>query len=172
MIKGCLDNNRQAQERLYKSYYAAMMNICLRYSKSEDDAWDMLNTGFLKVFKSLHLFDEKKGTLGVWIKRIITNNAIDILRKLNYQNYTTILTPEAESLDLPEVFSRLACDDILALVRQLPAATQAVFNLHTVEGYSHIEIAKILGITDGTSRWHLHQAKNKLQELIKNIDAE
>ncbi len=159
LVKDCLKNNVVAQKQLYELFSGSMLGICYRYTKSMNDAQEVLQTGFIKVFKNLHQY-KQEGELGGWIRRIMVNTAINYLkRKPHYQLdlcfEDTYLHPvERDSPDLA-----INLKDILNLVRQLPAGYQAIFNLHAVEGYTHVEIAKMLGIKEGTSRSQYARAR-------------
>jgi RNA polymerase sigma factor (sigma-70 family) len=171
IIAGCKKNERKAQERLYRSYYESMMNLCVRYTKDEDDAKLVLNTGFLKVFKNIDKYDAKKAVLYTWIRTIVVNSCLDHIK--SKQN--TITANELQDTDVihmdAEVNTKVDASEILHLIRNLPASTQAVFNLYIVEGYSHKEIAELLQISEGTSKWHLSEARKnlKMQLLRENI---
>jgi RNA polymerase sigma-70 factor (ECF subfamily) len=166
IIEGCKNNNLKAQEQLYRSYYKATMTLCLRYTKNETDALDVLNTGFYKVYKNIHTFNKSKATLYTWIRTIIINSCLDFI-KAKQQIIETKEIEQAANIDVPPAaVSKLSANEILQLVRSLPNATQAVFNLYAIEGYNHIEIGKLLNISEGTSKWHLSEARKKLQKLI------
>jgi RNA polymerase sigma factor (sigma-70 family) len=169
LIKGCKKDDRKSQELLYRSYYKATMNICLRYTKSEDDAKLVLNTAFLKVFKKIHQFDSAKASLYTWIRTIIVNCCLDHIKTMK----NTLVTNELQEMESstyvePEINANIKAEEILGFVRNLPPATRAVFNLYVMEGYSHKEIAGILNISEGTSKWHLSEAKKNLKQQIED----
>ena len=166
LISGCKAGNRKAQEQLYRSYYRAMMNLCLRYTKTETDALEVLNTGFYKVFKNIHRFNSARATFYTWIRTIIINSCLDLVKATQNRSEAGELEQAANVHVAPTVITRMSATEILQLVRQLPPATQAVFNLYVMEGYSHIEIAKMIGISEGTSKWHLSEARKRLQKMI------
>ena len=143
------------------------MNLCLRYTKNESDAMEVLNTGFYKVYKTIERYDTKKATLYTWIRTIIINSCLDFIKAKSGQLVRDELH-QAAAVDLPpDVFIKMSASEILQLVRQLPPATQGVFNLYVMEGYSHKEIGQLMGISDGTSKWHLSEARKILQQLIR-----
>ncbi len=147
-----------------------MMSLCLRYTKNEADALEVLNTGFYKVYKNINKYDVNKATLYTWIRTIIINSCLDFIRAKSGQTELKELD-QAAGVDLPpDVFAKMSATEILQLVRQLPPATQAVFNLYVMEGYNHREVAQVLGISDGTSKWHLSEARKILQQLIYKRD--
>ena len=167
IVAGCKNGDRKAQERLYKNYYRAMMTLCLRYTKNDADAVEVLNNGFLKVFKNIQRYDSGQASLYTWIRTVVINSCIDFIKQKQKLEHTKELNEDIQVHVYPEVFSKMKADELLQLVRKLPSATQAVFNLYSFEGYSHKEIGQILNISEGTSKWHLSEARKNLQELIK-----
>jgi RNA polymerase sigma factor (sigma-70 family) len=166
IIDGCIQDDRKAQESLYRNFYRVMMNLCLRYTKNEVDAMEVLNSGFYKVYKNIRKYDKRKATLYTWIRTIIINTCLDFIRAKSGQATWKELD-QAAQVDLPpDVFGKISAADILKLVRQLPPATQAVFNLYVMEGFNHRQIAELLGTSEGTSKWHLSEARRILQQLI------
>jgi len=167
IVSGCIKGDRKAQERLYKNYYRAMMTICLRYTKNDEDAVEVLNNGFLKVFRTIQRYDSVQASLYTWIRTIVINSCIDFIKQKHKLGKVSELSEEVEVHVDPEVISKLKTADLLQEVRRLAPATQAVFNLYGVEGYSHKEIAQLLNISEGTSKWHLSEARKNLQQLIR-----
>jgi len=157
-------NDRLAQEQLYKQFHGPMAAICTRYTRNEHDAIEVLHSGFLKVFKNMERFDSAKASLYTWIRTIMVNTAIDFLRQKSrwYISHGDLEKVETEGVD-PDALQRLTVQELLKLVQQLPPATQAVFNLYVIDGYTHKEIGKLLGISDGTSKWHLSEARRLMQ---------
>jgi RNA polymerase sigma factor (sigma-70 family) len=147
-----------------------MMNLCLRYTKNETDALEVLNTGFYKVYKSIDRFEKTKASLYTWIRTIIINSCLDFIKaKQTLSGYGEL--EQAANIHLPPaIISKMSTAEILVWVRELPPATQAVFNLYVMEGYTHVEIAQIAGISEGTSKWHLSEARKKLQKKINEQD--
>jgi RNA polymerase sigma-70 factor (ECF subfamily) len=146
--------------------------VCYRYTKSVADAEDVLQEAFIKIFRNLHQF-KFEGELGGWIRRIMVNTALNYLKKNSrYQtdlSFTdTTLHPVSD--DNPEV--TLQAKDLAELIRQLPAGYQTVFNLHAVEGFSHVEIGKMLGINEGTSRSQYARARALLITWLKKTTVE
>jgi len=149
-----------------------MLGVCYRYTKSMEDAEDVLQEGFVRVFKNLQSF-KGEGELGAWIRRIMVNTALSFLKKHEvYRNELAIkeefLHPISDSN--PEI--NLNSKDLLQLVRQLPAGYQAIFNLYAVEGYNHVEIGKMLGISEGTSRSQYMRARNLLICWLEKFSGE
>lgn len=167
IINGCRNGNRKAQEKLYKDYYRAMMILCLRYTRNEADAVEVLNNGFLKVFRSIQRYEPAQGSLYTWIRTIVVNSCLDFIRARSRKEPHRELG-EATQVDIPaEVISRMKAAELLQLVRSLSPSTQAVFNLYVIEGYNHREIGELLGISEGTSKWHLSEARKSLQRMIQ-----
>jgi RNA polymerase sigma factor (sigma-70 family) len=169
VLEGCMKNDRKAQELLYKQFYGPMMALCIRYTRNEEDAIEVLHNGFLKVYKHLGTYDVSKASLYTWIKKIVVNSAIDFIR--SKQKFgTTIELSEVHEIGIDsEAIQQMSAVELLKLVRQLPNATQTVFNLYVVEGYNHREIGELLGISEGTSKWHLSEARKQMQQLLKTM---
>jgi RNA polymerase sigma-70 factor (ECF subfamily) len=169
LINGCINNNRKAQEHLYKKFYGPMASICMRYTRNQEDAIEVLHNGFLKVFKNIHTYDMSRASLYTWIRTIIINCSIDFVRQRS-KFHTHI---ELEKVDEPAIdadaIQRMSSHEVLLLVQKLSPATQTVFNLYVVEGYNHREIGNLLGISEGTSKWHLSEARKQLQKLLQTL---
>lgn len=166
VLDGCINNDRRAQELLYKQFYGPMVALCIRYTRNEEDAIEVLHNGFLKVYKHIGSYDPGKASLYTWIKTIMVNSAIDFIRsRQKFKNNVELKEMHESGID-NEAIHRMSATELLALIRQLPQATQTVFNLYVVEGYNHREIAELLGISDGTSKWHLSEARRQLQQLL------
>ena len=166
LVDRCKRDDRKAQEEFYRKFYRAMMTLCLRYTKNEADALEVLNTGFYKVFKNIRKYDVSKGSLYTWIRRIIVNTCLDLIKQKQSRPETGRIDAVSNIDPSPEILSKMSATDILKLVRQLSSSSQAVFNLYVMEGYSHKEIASIMKISEGTSKWHLNGARKKLQKMI------
>ncbi len=171
IITGCRNNSRKAQEQLYKNYYRAMATLCLRYTKNEEDAVEVLNNGFLKVFKNIKRYEPAKATLYTWIRTIIINSCLDFIKATQHvaQQHRQV-DENVEVYISPEILSKINTEELLQLIRQLPPSAKAVFNLYIMEGYSHKEIGSLLSISEGTSKWHLSEARKKLQQMIQQQD--
>ena len=162
LVKDCLKEKPEAQRELYERFAGNMLAVCYRYTKSIKDAEDVLQEGFVKVFMGLKQY-KFEGELGAWIRRIMVTTAINYLKK--NRHYRSELSFEDESLhpvsdDHPEV--NLSAKELADMIRQLPAGYQTIFNLHAVEGYTHVEIGKIMGISEVTSRSQYMRARNLL----------
>ena len=171
VVRDCLRGDGTAQKQLYEHFAGGMLGVCYRYTKSLVDAEDVLQEGFIMVFKNLHQFNFS-GELGGWVRRIMVNTAINYLKK-NSRYQTDLLFTEGVlhpvSDEDPEVL--LSTKELAELIRQLPPGYQAIFNLHAVEGYSHVEIGRILGIKEGTSRSQYARARNLLISWIYKYSA-
>ena len=171
IIAGCIKGERKAQEQLYKNYYEAMASLCMRYTKNEQDAVEVLNNGFLKVFLNIYRYEPGKASLYTWIRTIVINSCLDFLKlKEKKIIHDELIEAEVVHIDA-EAINKMKTTELLYFIRQLPAATKAVFNLYVMEGYNHKEIAAIAGISEGTSKWHLSEARKKLQRMINEQDS-
>jgi RNA polymerase sigma-70 factor (ECF subfamily) len=167
IIMGCRNGDRKAQEHLYRNYYKAMMSLCVRYTRNETDAMSVLNIGFLKVFRNIQRYDPNQASLYTWIRTVVVNSCLDHIKTRQKDLRFNELNEAAETEVEPEIESRMKEGVILELVRQLPPATRAVFNLYVMEGYGHKEVGILLNISEGTSKWHLSEAKKKLKTLLQ-----
>ena len=166
LLEGCLANNRKAQEALYRQFYGFAMTIALRYSRDEHDAADIMSHAFVKVFKSIKTFDPSKGSLHAWIKRIVVNEGLDHIKSRNRFSQDVELETVPEPPINNNILEEMGAEEIMNLIKRLPPATHAVFVLYAVEGYNHREIAEQLNISEGTSKWHLSEARKILQKQI------
>ncbi|MDZ4759358.1 MAG: sigma-70 family RNA polymerase sigma factor [Bacteroidota bacterium] len=167
MIKACQDNSPRAQRALIKLFFGYAKTICIKYAASVEEVEEMINDGFLKVFNNLNKYDHAQ-PFKAWLRTIMVNTAIDYYRKWQKYNNQDSLD-NIEALDVSEdVIGKIAAEEILKLVQQLPPSYRMVFTLYVVEGYNHREIAELLGIREGTSKSNLQDARKKLQALIKN----
>jgi RNA polymerase sigma factor (sigma-70 family) len=167
IIQGCLDNNRQSQSELYKMFAGKMYGVCLRYARDHSDAQDVLQEGFVKVFRNLHEF-KWSGSFEGWMKRIFVNHALDKYRsRFSFLSLDDL--GQSDDLVVQNDFSpvdSLSEKEILALIQQLPDQYRIVFNLYVVEGLSHQEIAVLLNIGESTSRSNLARARTILKEKL------
>ncbi len=169
LIKGCLEENRLAQKYLYQRYFGQMLGICMRYSKGREEATEILNMAFLKVFKSIHLY-QPTGSFAGWIARIVFNTAIDHVRK--HARYKKVMDFESkkELHTQNDAIDHLATEELFEMIQQLPITSRTVFSMYVIDGFKHREIAKELNISEGTSKWHLSVARKKLQEFINHYN--
>ena len=150
---------------MFKHFYSFVMGICRRYAHHSDEASDILNESFLKVFNHIAHYDTSK-PFKTWMGKIVTNTAIDYYRaSLKFTQHDEIEAYEHLS-DGETVYGELAYHDLLVMIQSLSPAYRTVFNLYAIDGYSHQEIAELLGISVNTSKSNLHKARKKLQELL------
>ena len=168
LISGCMEGNRRMQEEMYRRFSPRMYAVCLRYAGNAEEAEDILQEGFIKIFKKLDSF-RGEGSFEGWVRRIFVNTAIEHFRRKRYLQPVTEKeenTIEGKSLS---ALDDLAEKDILALVRQLSPGYRTVFNMYVVEGYTHKEIGDMLGISEGTSKSQLSRAKVILQDMVRQF---
>ena len=166
IIEGCIKNDRKAQALLYRKFYVTMAALCSRYINNRQDAMQVLNDGFLKVFQNIQSYNPAKAGLSIWIGKIMINTAINTLRKrkMTFASDTSVL--EEESAIESNSIQELEADELRSIIWKLPKATQLVFNLYTLDGFSHREIGEMLDISEGTSRWHVSEARKELKKSI------
>lgn len=166
-IKGCIDNDRQSQQELYRNFYSYAMSICVRYTGNETDALEVLNDGFLKVFTHIEKFDTSK-PFKPWLRKIMVNVSIDHIKKNLKHNHMADITEANVQQSIEEAPDHnLNYEEILLKIGQLSPAYRAVFNLYVIDGYKHQEIAKQLGITESTSKANLTRAKALLRSMLR-----
>ncbi len=165
LLKGCIRQKPKAQEKLYKSFYGYAMSIALSYAGSPDEAADILNEAFLKVFKHIKKY-KPESAFKSWLRRIVVNTAIDHYRSnKRFQANVEIEQAGAQEYEA-SVIDQLNAQDILSLLQELPENYRITFMLYEIEGYSHEEIGERLSVSESTSRSNLTRAKKKLRELI------
>lgn len=169
MLDGSLANKRKSQEALFRRFYGFAMSIALRYSRDEMDAADIVSHAFVKIFKSIHSFDSNKGSLHAWIKRIVVNEGLDHIKSRTRFSENVELETVPEPQINNSIIEQMGAEEIMEIVKKLPPATHAVFVLYAVEGYNHREIAEQLKISEGTSKWHLSEARKFLQQQLNMI---
>ncbi len=166
IIQGCLKEKRESQKLLYEKFYGYGMSFCLRYSKNMDDAVEILNDGFLKVFNNLKTFDLDR-PFKPWFKRIVINTAINHLKKNEKYMNNERLDGVEQPFAMENILSKIGYDEVLLMIQKLSNAYRTVFNLYVIDGYKHEEIANMLGISVGTSKSNLSKAREKLQGMVK-----
>jgi RNA polymerase sigma-70 factor (ECF subfamily) len=179
LVEQCRAQSRTAQKTMYEKYSGRMLTVCYRYLKNEDDAMEVLNNAFMKVFSKITQY-KAEGSLEGWIKRIVINSAIDFVRGNKTYKKKFVLTDEFSYYgaprdeddiadDLPEDNPIMSTEQVFELVKELPPATRVVFNLYVVDEFTHHEIAEHLKISEGTSKWHLSNARKILKEKITRV---
>ena len=166
MLHGCLNNLASAQEALYSRFSPKMLGVCYRFARNREDAEDMLQEGFIKVFSQMHQF-RNQGALEGWIRRIVVHTCINVLKK-NKKFADSVDLIHANSIHLNEnnIHSILQAKQVVESIRLLPMGYRTVLNLYAIEGFSHKEIGNILGISEGTSKSQLARAKGILQTKV------
>ncbi len=165
LVEESLKGNREFQKRLFERYYGKMLGVSYRYTESEQDARDILQDAYIKVFQSLSAFSFT-APLEAWIRRIVINTAIDRFRK-NASLPDMMDVEEASGVTSNDnIISHLSHQELLGIINTLPAGYKIVFNMFAIEGYSHKEIAETLGITEGTSKSQFSKARMYLQKII------
>jgi RNA polymerase sigma-70 factor (ECF subfamily) len=178
ILQGCKEGNRKSQKILYEKYYEFALKIVFRYIYNYEEAVEITNDGFVKFFSRISSFvAEKEGNLekmlGGWIKRIMVNSAIDLLRK-------KMLLPEIGGIPdhvwkieetSPSAEQQMVYKELIMLIKKLPPEYRIVFNMHIIDGYKHIEIAEILGIPIGTSKSNLTRARALMQTFINQKES-
>jgi RNA polymerase sigma-70 factor (ECF subfamily) len=168
LIKNCLKGQPAAQKALYNLFAPQMLGVCFRYTKSLEDAEDVLQESFVRVFKFLHQY-KGDGDVGAWIRRVMVNTALNYLKQSKkYQNDLHFDKAELHVVTTEEPEMLLNAKELAALIRQLPTGYQTIFNLYAVEGYSHQEIGQMMGISENTSRSQYMRARHLLISWINN----
>ncbi len=169
LVDGCIDNNRLAQKILYERYFGKMMGIAMRYTKDQEEAIEILNAAFLKVFTSLDKYTHNSNLAG-WIAKIVFNCSIDHVRKNTKYRQVMNFEIQNDGAVRNDSIDHLHAQDLYKLIQKLPNSSRSVFCLYVIDGYKHKEIAEMLNITVGTSKWHLSNARKELQRLIKQLE--
>ena len=177
LIEGCKANNRAFQSKLFKMYSGKMLGVCMRYAKDNDEADDMLQISFIKIFKKIKSFRNDDGSLEGWIRKIVVNSAIDEIRKNKRLKISSVSLEEVEDKDVTieieeEVYmSEIGPEKVISHMQKLPDCYRTVFNMYAFEGLTHQEISENLDIHIGTSKSNYHKAKKALKSsLTKELE--
>lgn len=168
IIEGCKKGQRRYQEELYHLLSPKMYGLCLKYASDRDDAKDILQDGFIKVFNKIDQFGEK-GSFEGWVRRIMINTALE-----RYRGQVTVISLD-EHVGIPDeevqsmVIEKMTAEDLVGIIQELTPKYRMVFNLYAIEGYNHKEIGEMLGISEGTSKSNLSRARIILQEKVKEL---
>lgn len=169
LITGCTKGDRSMQRALYEQYASGMLMVCVRYCKNQDDAEDILQEAFIKVFKNIKSF-RGESTLGYWIKRVMINTALNHQRGKLYL-FPMVDVTEIEQHDSQHIsLENHQLNDLLKMIQSLPVGCQVIFNMYAIEGYKHREIAKMLDISEGTSKSQYSRARSLLQQMVTDAD--
>jgi RNA polymerase sigma factor (sigma-70 family) len=168
ILKGCRKQHRESQKLLYQEFYSYAMSICLRYADNRDEAAEILNDGYMKIFSNISRFDLTK-PLKPWLRTIMVNTSINHYK----QKQRTIQAEEMERAhresEAETIMSGISYQEIIGMLHKLPPSYRTVFNLYVIEGYKHEEIAKMLGVTVGTSKSNLFKAKEHLKKILNDF---
>jgi RNA polymerase sigma factor (sigma-70 family) len=175
IVRGCVDARRESQKEFYQLFYGFAIGICMRYCNNNDDAMEVVNDGFIKIFRELHRFnpryDNYEASLKGWMRSIIVNTAIDHFRKNNKAHLTN--STEEKSIEITETeqsaIDKMSYKEIVALVQRLSPVYRTVFSLFVIEGYKHEEIAERLNISTGTSKSNLAKARANIQKMLQEF---
>lgn len=167
LIDGCIRNERNAQEKIYKLFYPKMMALVRRYIDAEMQAEEVLNNGFLRAFQKVEQYTFK-GSFEGWLRKIVFHAVSDYVKQ-NVQYREKVLLVEKDQYVEKDHADGMYYDQLLQLVDALPASTRTVFNMYVMEGFSHKEIGKMLDISEGTSKWHLSEGRRLLKERIEKL---
>lgn len=169
ILEAILREDASAQRLLYEKFARKMFGVCLRYTKQREEAEDLLQEGFIKVFQKMSSY-KAEGSLEGWIRRVMVNVALDHIRK--QKMLWTELSDVMEEGDEPVIGNEIGAAELMAELQKLPLGYKTVFNLHAIEGYSHKEIGEMLGISEGTSKSQYSRARNQLMILVNELNKE
>ena len=172
IVDGCIKGKRKYQKQLFEMFYGKMMAVCMRYAKDQDEAQDMVQNGFIKIFKKLDVYNFE-GSLEGWIRRIMVNTAIDQIRKNKRDPFSIEEDSRIQNIEEEVPFSeedeyetKIQAEEAIKAISNLSPAYRTVFNMYVMEGFTHKEIAEYLGISEGTSKSNLAKAKQKLKAAL------
>ncbi len=167
IIAGCIAEKRKSQEELYNILSPGMYAVCLQYASDADEACDFLQEGFIKVFENIKNY-RNEGSFEGWVRRIMVNTALQILRKKKQMYVINTEIKENTHYDIPDVKFEREEEELIRMIQKLPVNQRMIFNLYAIEGFNHTEIAKMTGIPENTSKSHLHRARIALKGMVKN----
>jgi RNA polymerase sigma factor (sigma-70 family) len=171
LLQKCLQGDRQSQFNLYRQYHSFLMGICYRYTNSKDDAQHLVNEGFFKILTKIEKYNPDI-PFELWIRRIMINTVIDQHRQNGREKRWMVLAENVEAVnnDHPVSFNQveaeIEAEQLDEMLKKLPEASRKVFNLFAIDGYAHKEIGSMLGISEGTSKWHLNNARQLLKQYL------
>ena len=166
IVEGCIAKDAKAQRFLFEKYAGKMMGICLRYMKNREEAQDVLQEGFIKVYQKMSQY-KNTGPLGGWMRMVMINTALIQLRKnKKWENTIDVSTSYDLSTDDYTVLDKLSADELMSVINSIPEGYRTVFNLFVIEGYAHKEIAKMLDVTESTSKTQFRKARLYLKKIL------
>ncbi len=173
LIANCINGKRKAEYELYKATFSYLMSICIRYTRNEDKAKEVLNLGFYKILANLNKY-KPEVPFKAWIRKVMINTLINEYRKekIHYEkmHYVEEYYETDKYAEINEAITKSNAEQIYLFIAKLPPASQQVFNLYFIDGYKHREIAELLNITEGTSKWHLNAARERLKEMLTKAE--
>jgi RNA polymerase sigma-70 factor (ECF subfamily) len=174
ILSGCRKQQRYWQEQLHRRYYGVLLKLCVRYARSQEDAEQLVQDGFLRIFSKIDTY-KQTGSFEGWMKHVTVNICLDYLRTKAARTAADLeLNPKAEEVHesslVQDGLQQLAYKDLLSCIQELPDTTRIAFNLFVFDGYTHKQIADTLGISEGTSTWHVHNARKLLQKRILQLN--
>jgi RNA polymerase sigma-70 factor (ECF subfamily) len=170
LVKGCLKGDRSYQELLYLKYCKKMMGVCIRYSKSKEEAEDILQDAFIRIYSKLHQY-RNEGSLEGWIRRIVLSTIYDSFRKKNHLLVLNDMSDYEENVEETDFMDHVDMEELIQAIRELSPGYRTVFNMFAVEGYTHKEIASNLGISVGTSKSQYSGARRILQNKLMKYNS-
>jgi RNA polymerase sigma factor (sigma-70 family) len=170
LIEGCVANDKLCQEKIYKQLYPKMMSMVRRYVNYDQyqTAEEILNNGFLKVFQKIESF-KHEGSFEGWVRKIVFHSMSDYIRQ-NVKYKQKVLLVEKDELIDNNISGKMGYDELIKVIYTLPATSRVVFNMYAIEGFSHREIADQLNISEGTSKWHLFEARKILKQKLQHLE--
>ncbi|MBN8669803.1 MAG: RNA polymerase sigma factor [Flavipsychrobacter sp.] len=168
LIHGCARNERGAQEKLYHLFYPRMMGVVRRYIDHTEQAEEVLNNGFLRAFQKIDQYTFQ-GSFEGWLRKIVFHAVSDYVKQNSRYNEKIMLVEKDQYIEKDHA-DRMYYNELLEMVQSLPVATRSVFNMYVMEGLSHKEIGKVLGISEGTSKWHLSEGRRILKDKIEKLN--
>lgn len=168
LIQGCIRKDRDSQRLLYQHYYSYALSICARYSRNYEEAKEVVNDGFMKVFSKIDQYNPEMSFKG-WLRKIMINSAIDQYRKeLKFQQHASV--DSVHEFTSPRILSDLSHEELIGLIQKLSPAYRTVFSLYVIDGYTHPEISKMLKISEGTSKSNLLKARENLRAMLETLN--
>ena len=172
LITACINRERRAEYELYKLTYRYLMSICIRYTNNKEEAEEALNMGFLKILHNLKRY-RTEIPFKVWMRKVMVNTLIDMYRKQKKHKeqikYVEEYIETSDFSDVNNALTKMNAEQIYTMIKQLPPTSQKVFNLYAIDGFAHKEIAELLNMSEGTSKWHLSFSRQQLKEMIAKI---
>ena len=169
LLEACVNNNALAQRRLYDMFAKKMMGVCIRYTNSKEEAEDILQEGFIKVFKNIARF-KQEGSLEGWVRKIMVNTALENYRKTKKEQQNIAIEKVDYQLENNAyIIESLEANNLLKLIQTLPSGYKTIFNLYAIEGYTHKEIGEQLHISENTSKSQYSRAKVHIQKMLEQL---